>query len=346
MVIYLASFCFSVYVIQKRGIPDLCRESLNPFLVSFPVITLFLLLRGVLVHNSGGNGGWILRMSDLAMLLLFALPATVYYLQNWKMKHVSAKLMLIIAVALLLLSTGLLFIELDRSHMLMVEGAKVVLTILNLTLFILVLRNSYRNRYGFSLNTEIYSRAETDKKNGAYSGVNPCDNFGVNVGQNIDLNARPNVAAGTGLIYNSNGRNFGDNTSENKGRNIIESRKIEDLKERLLSYFEKEKPYLKADLTIHEVSLYLYSNKTYLSRVINEQFNSNFNQFVNYYRVEEAKRLYKSNTNLSVHQICDMAGFGSMATFCIAFRYYVGNSPAEWCKEQRIRHDGALQRIL
>jgi AraC-like DNA-binding protein len=109
------------------------------------------------------------------------------------------------------------------------------------------------------------------------------------------------------------------------------------LRGRLVDYFENEKPYLRPDLTIQQVALYLYSNKTYLSRIINECFDNNFNQFVNYHRVEEAKRLFYNDPKLSIQQLCDLSGFGSMATFSIAFRFFVGNSPADWCKEQKIK---------
>lgn len=120
-------------------------------------------------------------------------------------------------------------------------------------------------------------------------------------------------------------------------RRIGEEGKNEEIRDRLIQYFETEKPYLRSDITIQEVSLYLYTNKTYISRVINDSYGHNFNQFVNYYRIEEAKRLFYSDTKLSIQQLCDLSGFGSMATFTIAFRFYVGRSPADWCKDQKMK---------
>jgi len=114
-----------------------------------------------------------------------------------------------------------------------------------------------------------------------------------------------------------------------------ENDKNGELRERLLRYFESEKPYLKSNLVVNEVALYLYSNKTYISRVINDSFNLNFNQFVNKFRVEEAKRLYRDNTSLSINKLCVSSGFGSIATFTISFRLFAGLSPAEWCKEYK-----------
>jgi len=132
-------------------------------------------------------------------------------------------------------------------------------------------------------------------------------------------------------------------TDARSGANRILSdrMKADDLYDRLIVYFEQKKPYLRQDLKIREVALYLYSNKTYLSRIINDKHNQNFNQFVNYYRIEEVKRLFLENKELNIQELCVRSGFGSMATFSIAFRYYLGNTPADWCKEQKLKlgHD-------
>jgi len=119
-------------------------------------------------------------------------------------------------------------------------------------------------------------------------------------------------------------------------RSLNDRLRGDDLYERLIHYFEQKKPYLRQNLKIKEVALYLYSNKTYLSRIINDKHNLNFNQFVNYYRIEEVKRLFMEDSSLNIQELCTRSGFGSMATFSIAFRYYLGNTPADWCKEQKL----------
>ena len=111
--------------------------------------------------------------------------------------------------------------------------------------------------------------------------------------------------------------------------------KNDELRERLIKYFENGKPFLKPDLTVNEVARELYSNKTYISRIINDTFNLNFSQFVNKFRVEEAKRLYMENTAMNINKLCYSSGFGSIATFTISFRLFTGLPPAEWCREYR-----------
>lgn len=113
------------------------------------------------------------------------------------------------------------------------------------------------------------------------------------------------------------------------------------LRERLIEYFAIEKPYLDSTLNIDRVSKVLYSNKSYLSRMINETFNSNFCQLVNFYRIEEAKELYSENNNLSIQQLCEKSGFGSTATFNMSFKLFTGKTPSEWCKHHKIAERSA-----
>jgi AraC-like DNA-binding protein len=119
----------------------------------------------------------------------------------------------------------------------------------------------------------------------------------------------------------------------------LEDSKANELKERLVRYFEKEKPYLNKDLSINEVSLYLYTNKTYLSKIINDNMGLNFNQFTNSFRIEEVQRIFIANRNLSIKELCNKSGFGCMASFTIAFRIFLGSSPADWCKANRNQLD-------
>ncbi len=66
---------------------------------------------------------------------------------------------------------------------------------------------------------------------------------------------------------------YDENTEEHMDYQIsnnplLEEERFSELRKRLFKYLEEEKPYLKSNLTIGEVSMYLYTNKTYLSKVI------------------------------------------------------------------------------
>lgn len=120
---------------------------------------------------------------------------------------------------------------------------------------------------------------------------------------------------------------------------ILEDGKSADLKLRLERYFEKERPYLNKDLSINEVAVILYTNKTYLSKVINENMGMNFNQFLNFYRMKEVDRLINEDMDISIQELCRKSGFGCMASFTVAFRLFKGTSPADWCKHRRIQYN-------
>jgi len=96
--------------------------------------------------------------------------------------------------------------------------------------------------------------------------------------------------------------------------------KIPDrLKEELLNLFEKKQYYLNKDLKIWDVSGHLATNRTYVSRIINQEFGQNFCSFVNSYRIEHAKKLLSSKKSYSIEEIADLAGFGSVNSLYRAF---------------------------
>ena len=72
----------------------------------------------------------------------------------------------------------------------------------------------------------------------------------------------------------------------------------------------------------------------YLSQVINEKFDKNFFDFINDYRVEEAKSMLADSTKagLSIITIANDAGFNSKSSFYTAFNKHVGTTPSEFRK--------------
>ena len=63
------------------------------------------------------------------------------------------------------------------------------------------------------------------------------------------------------------------------------------LRVELLHHMETKSPYLDSKLTLSQLAKQLGISSNYLSQAINEQFDKNFFDFINDYRVEEAKRL-------------------------------------------------------
>jgi AraC-like DNA-binding protein len=112
-------------------------------------------------------------------------------------------------------------------------------------------------------------------------------------------------------------------------------RYINQLKE----YMETEKPHLTSSLTINHLSEKLEIPSKHLSQLINETFQQNFFDFINSYRIEEAKRYLskRSRNNFNISQILYEVGFNSKATFNRAFTKHVGMSPREFKKQAGIK---------
>lgn len=108
-----------------------------------------------------------------------------------------------------------------------------------------------------------------------------------------------------------------------------------ELYERILDYFDSERPYLNTNLTINDIVKVVFSNKTYISRVISLFTGRNFCQFVNYYRVCYAMERFRDNPNLKINEMAAGSGFNSMVTFNTAFRLFTGENPSDWCRKER-----------
>lgn len=116
------------------------------------------------------------------------------------------------------------------------------------------------------------------------------------------------------------------------------------LKERLLGYFESEKPYLSKTLSMEEVAMRLYTNKSYLSKTINMEMNKNFRELVNYFRVKEAISIFTANMDMSVTELRDKCGFNNNASFTSAFKLNTGYTPGEWCRDMKQRREKAMTK--
>lgn len=104
------------------------------------------------------------------------------------------------------------------------------------------------------------------------------------------------------------------------------------LKENLIDLFENQKIYRQTDLKITNVSLLLQTNRTYVSSLINTDFDSTFNEFVNRYRIIEVKKILQNTNhhNLSLDFVAESAGFGSMSSFIRIFNKSEGITPGKY----------------
>lgn len=92
-----------------------------------------------------------------------------------------------------------------------------------------------------------------------------------------------------------------------------------------------EKIYRDNELTKDKVSELLGTNRTYLSRIINEQTQMSFTYYVNRFRIEEAIRQLSDPANdIPLKALASELGFNSLSTFYNLFQSAVGMTPAQY----------------
>lgn len=117
-----------------------------------------------------------------------------------------------------------------------------------------------------------------------------------------------------------------------------------EMKERylgqLLAYIKEQKPYLEPNLTLGEIARTLNIHQNYLSQVINELCGKNFHDFINGYRVADAKRLLADQKFFKkpVLEVLYEVGFNSKSSFYTAFAKETGMTPLAFKKKQNNIH--------
>lgn len=109
---------------------------------------------------------------------------------------------------------------------------------------------------------------------------------------------------------------------------------IEQYKSDLINSMEMNKLYLNGKLSIQDVSDELNIPKQYISEVLNEHMNTNFQDFINAYRVEEfIKRIENDQNNqFTLLGIATEVGFNSKSTFNAIFKKFKGLTPTQFKK--------------
>ena len=116
---------------------------------------------------------------------------------------------------------------------------------------------------------------------------------------------------------------------------LLTERELQNLKERILAFFQKEKPFLEPELDLNQLSKQLEVSSNILSYTINKGFEKNFNDFVNSHRVDAVIEKLKNpaNANLTLIAIAFDCGFNSKATFNRVFKKLAQKSPKEFLNE-------------
>jgi AraC-like DNA-binding protein len=97
-----------------------------------------------------------------------------------------------------------------------------------------------------------------------------------------------------------------------------------------------EKLYLEPDFSLSKLAKLMGQSTQKASSVINQYAKRNFNDFINYYRIQDAKELL-SNTEgekFTISSIAYDTGFSSLSSFNSAFKKFEGSTPSTFRKSQ------------
>jgi AraC-like DNA-binding protein len=105
------------------------------------------------------------------------------------------------------------------------------------------------------------------------------------------------------------------------------------LKETIVSHFNQNAPYIKNGYSINDLSAEIKIPVYLLSSFINDEYQMNFNEWINNHRIEYLKNLLKTSPkhlNLTLESLGNQVGFSSRSAFNIAIKKRTGKTPSEF----------------
>ncbi|MFY0484086.1 helix-turn-helix domain-containing protein [Flavobacterium sp. PLA-1-15] len=111
--------------------------------------------------------------------------------------------------------------------------------------------------------------------------------------------------------------------------------KMEVLYDRIISFFENEKPYTNPDFNITMLAKELDTNGSYISQTLRKKSSKNFRDFVNEYRINQViSELYNvAHKKFTIEHIYLKAGFIQQSTFNRVFKKVTGVTPSRYIED-------------
>ncbi|MFK7811322.1 MAG: helix-turn-helix domain-containing protein [Maribacter sp.] len=96
--------------------------------------------------------------------------------------------------------------------------------------------------------------------------------------------------------------------------------------------------YLKSDISLDSLSKLVEKTTQKTSEVINQYAKRNFNDFINYYRIQHAKKMLLdiNRKHFTISSIAFDIGFNSLSSFNVAFKKFEGSTPSFYRKRNII----------
>lgn len=122
-----------------------------------------------------------------------------------------------------------------------------------------------------------------------------------------------------------------------KDSTMLTEAQVDKYRNDLLFLMENQKLYTDPDLSLNRLAITMDINSRYLSTILNSILGKSFYEFINYYRIEEAKRLLidEKSKNFTIEAIGNHVGFKSKSSFNLAFKRQTQLTPSQYLKLSR-----------
>ena len=105
---------------------------------------------------------------------------------------------------------------------------------------------------------------------------------------------------------------------------------------RLKQIMENHKLYNNPNLKIKDVAKYLNIVPHKLSQLLNDNLDKSFKNYINEYRINEAKKLIQEKEKITLEAIGYECGFNSKSTFYSAFKKHTGKTPSQYKSQLKL----------
>lgn len=116
---------------------------------------------------------------------------------------------------------------------------------------------------------------------------------------------------------------------------VFETNENALLFERINAVVVNDQLYLDSEISLVQLSKHIEKSTQKTSELINQYAKRNFNDFINYYRIQEAKRMLLDGNwnNYTISAIAFDVGFSSLSSFNAAFKKFERTTPSTFKKK-------------
>ena len=108
--------------------------------------------------------------------------------------------------------------------------------------------------------------------------------------------------------------------------------KTEKLGHKIITFLGEN--YSNPDFTLSDLTTEFRKNTNEISKIIREETKLTFPKYLNYLRIEEAKRILTSGNYKTVSEVGYIVGFNSPSNFIRVFKSQVDTSPKKFADDQ------------